>query len=100
MNRGPLILAIVLLLLPVLYVGSYLALVNPSGHVSLKSSLFGNARMLNEYVEHYRVGGESAATFYWPLEQVDRKFGLRSWSDLVPKENRSPHVPEKTVPAV
>jgi hypothetical protein len=31
MNRTPLILAIVLLLLPVLYVGSYLALVKPGG---------------------------------------------------------------------
>jgi hypothetical protein len=45
-SRAPLILAIVLLLLPVLYVGSYLALVNPVG----TPAPFGG-------VNYYRVAG-------------------------------------------
>ena len=31
-SRGPLIVAAIMLLLPVLYFGSYLALVDPAGH--------------------------------------------------------------------
>ena len=79
MNRTPLILAIVLLLLQVLYVGSYLALVEPKGRLVLKRTLIGNARFLNGRVEHYRAGGEWSPVVFWPLEQIDQKLRPRAW---------------------
>ena len=72
MNRAPLILAIVLLLLPVLYVGSYLALVVPGGRmVSLGYR--------NSFYVHYRVDPEWPARVFWPLEQIDRKARPSAW---------------------
>ncbi|WP_425617886.1 hypothetical protein NA78x_001576 [Anatilimnocola sp. NA78] len=74
-NRAPLIVAIVLLLLPVLYVGSYLALVlKPSMHKreTFLSDLFpGHFR--------YRFGGRIATKVFWPLEQIDRKVRPEAW---------------------
>jgi hypothetical protein len=58
------IIAAVLLLLPVLYVGSYLLLVIPGAAMP------------------YR-GIEAARTLYWPVEQVDRRLRPRAW-DFVP----------------
>ncbi|WP_425617883.1 hypothetical protein NA78x_001573 [Anatilimnocola sp. NA78] len=77
--RAPLIFAIVLLLLPVLYVGSYLALVNVSADE--KEAFF--ARQRN--VGAYRVGSKLASRFFWPLEQIDRKVRPEAWSlyDLI-----------------
>jgi hypothetical protein len=65
-NRAPLILAITLLLLPVLYVGSYLALVRPG----LPNPRTGS---------NYRYGGFVASYFYWPLEQIDRGVRPDTW---------------------
>jgi len=64
------ILAAILLLLPVLYVGSYLALVQPAGTIRLWAGT----------AEHYRYGGSLAASVYWPLEQADRKLRPGAWS--------------------
>ena len=76
-NRAPLITAIVLLLLPVLYVGSYVVLVEPP------SPAFRNRPvMLYPYPDeplHYRLGGEMAAAFYWPLNQIDRMVRPGVW---------------------
>jgi hypothetical protein len=71
-SRAPLIVAIVLLLLPVLYVGSYLALVVPMG-ANFAWATPGGATLV-----HYRYGGLWAERFFWPLEQVDRK--IRRWN--------------------
>jgi hypothetical protein len=67
-SRAPLIVAIVLLLLPVLYVGSYFALVVPPG----KSGLIGR-------YGQYRVGGLLAEFFFYPLEQIDHKVRPKTW---------------------
>ncbi|WP_254509266.1 hypothetical protein [Anatilimnocola floriformis] len=62
------IIATVLLLLPVLYVGSYLALVVPGYHIP---GQFNN----------YRMGYDYAERIFWPLEQIDRKLRPESWND-------------------
>lgn len=56
----PLIVAIVLLLLPVLYVGSYLALAIPTPYY-----------IDGEIVMAYRISAKWCAWFFWPLEQID-----------------------------
>ena len=69
MNRTPLFLAIVLLLLPVLYVGSYLALMD---HQPLAP--FTRIRAAN-----FRIGGEAAHYFYLPLIWIDSKVRPDFW---------------------
>jgi len=66
------IFAAVLLLLPVLYVGSYLALLQeieiwttPQGYIRRPA---------------YRVRGAWIADFYWPSEQIDRKLRPGAWA--------------------
>jgi hypothetical protein len=71
------IVAAILLLLPVLYVGSYLALVNPEGLMIAEESAGG---MAFGKVYHYRVESDWPAVFYWPLEQVDRQVRPASWN--------------------
>ncbi len=83
-SRAPLIIAIVLLLLPVLYLGSYLALVQPLG-------AFVDAPRGGYYVSHYRISGTSPAKFFWPLEWIDRRVRPDSW--FVPQ--RDLETPEK-----
>jgi hypothetical protein len=69
------IIAAVILLLPVLYVGSYLALVvrRPMVMVSLTFPTQYSA-------DYYRVGGDYADTFFWPLEQIDRRLQPEAWN--------------------
>jgi hypothetical protein len=69
------ILAAILLLLPVLYVGSYLALVVPQG--------IWYDRDVVRWAEigHYRIDSEWPARCYWPLEQIDRKMRPGAWDD-------------------
>ncbi|QDU25343.1 hypothetical protein ETAA8_04080 [Anatilimnocola aggregata] len=57
---APIFVAIVLLLLQVLYVGSYLALVQPEGDfVDLPTGGY--------YVSHYRIPGTLPSKFFRPL---------------------------------
>lgn len=56
-HAAPIITA-VLLLLPILYVGSYLALVNPRPD----GANYG-----------WRYSNVPVTVFFWPLEQIDRK---------------------------
>ena len=78
MNRTPLILAIVLLLLPVLYVGSYLALVIPGGRLVVPDpSVRQTAQPI--YVSRYRADGRWLARFFWPLAQIDQRIRPDSW---------------------
>jgi len=65
----PVFAAALLLLLPVLYVGSYAALVKPYATIHWWS---GRA-------DHYRWGGGRVSRFYWPLEQLDRRLRPRAW---------------------
>ncbi|WP_425613636.1 hypothetical protein NA78x_003471 [Anatilimnocola sp. NA78] len=71
--RAPLIVAIVLLLLPVLYVGSYLALVEPGGVRFTKVVSVGSQYRIVVIYETYRYGGNWADRIFWPAEQIDRK---------------------------
>jgi hypothetical protein len=78
------IIAAILLLLPVLYVGSYLALVVPTG-IPIQDKISA------EWVatSYYRVGGTSSARFFWPLEQIDRRVRPNSWLRGLFNDHRS-----------
>ncbi|WP_254509708.1 hypothetical protein [Anatilimnocola floriformis] len=83
-SRAPLIFAIVLLLLPALYVGSYLALVLPEGVVHDTAD---PAVRVHGY---YRLGGPTDL-LYAPLESVDRKLRPNAWIDPIPGVSRYYH---------
>ncbi|WP_425616390.1 hypothetical protein NA78x_000036 [Anatilimnocola sp. NA78] len=72
-NRAPLIVAIALLLLPVLYVGSYLAMVVPEG-IIVDFYRSGVPQLGN-----YRLANNAAARVFYPLEQIDRKVRPGAW---------------------
>jgi hypothetical protein len=76
-SRGTLIVAIVLLLLPVLYVGSYLALVVPGGRVVREPTKDGG---VTGYRCWYRINSTVLPTVFWPLEQIDRKLRPGAWA--------------------
>ena len=80
-SRAPLIIAIVLLLLPVLYVGSYLVLVVPPEQLR-------NTRRIQTYLfgPYYRFGGQWSERFFWPLEQIDRKLRPGAWTRTLEEE--------------
>ena len=70
-SRVPPIVAIVLLLLPALYVGSYLAMMD---HQPLAP--FNRIRAAN-----FRFGGNAAHYFYLPLIWIDSKVRPAYWWD-------------------
>ena len=79
-SRAPLIVAILLLLLPVLYVGSYLALVTPQGWDRWVSAGFVNSTPVGKWVHtNYRLNAGWPVYFFWPLEQIDRKVRPGAW---------------------
>lgn len=65
-NRELLILAVLLLLLPLLYVGSYLAVVFPC----------------DDAHDCYRLNAARLVYVYWPLEQLDRRLRPRDWQRI------------------
>ncbi len=75
--------ATLLLLLPVLYVGSYLALVVPSGIPRELGVVFVHGHyMRNMTSDFYRFANAHSAKFFWPLEQIDRKLRPAAWSEM------------------
>jgi hypothetical protein len=100
------IIAIVLLLLPVLYVSSYLALVVPGGYSGPPRQIAVNPSQqhiipgLNDaFPTHafefdlriYRFGGKRLEWFFWPLEQIDRKARPVAWSvPVIPGDDDGP----------
>ena len=78
MNRLPLIVAIVLLLLPVLYLGSYFALVTPSGS-EIVHGYVGAMR----YPKPYRLAASWCERIFWPLELVHRSVRPGAWDDEI-----------------
>ncbi|WP_425615808.1 hypothetical protein NA78x_005739 [Anatilimnocola sp. NA78] len=66
-SRAPLIVAVVLLTLPALYVGSYFALLSESPELRMTSS--GSCA----HVGKYRVAEPWCQCVFWPLEELDRK---------------------------
>lgn len=67
----PLLIAILFLVLPLLYLGSYFALVLPRGAWVRDT---GNSRRV-----HYRHYDSVAQFAYWPVEQIDRRVRPREW---------------------
>ncbi|QDU31714.1 hypothetical protein ETAA8_68740 [Anatilimnocola aggregata] len=63
-------IAALLLLLPVLYVGSYFAMVTP-GRVKVQFGFVPN--------DSYRAGAEYCEFIFWPLEQIDRRLRPAAW---------------------
>jgi hypothetical protein len=82
-SRAPLIVAILLLLLPVLYVGSYLALVDPYCRARVDPSTRHPFREPGYIFERYRIGGKLCERIFWPLEQVDYKLRPKMWEPSV-----------------
>lgn len=79
MNRAPIILAVVFLLLPAMYVGSYCALVIPGGRSVLKDENV-NEFSFNPWERvYYRAQPKRASILYWPLEQIDRRVRPNAW---------------------
>jgi hypothetical protein len=62
-NLMPLMVALLLLTLPILYLGTYLALIDPG---------FGK-------VHPYRLGSGYSSAVFWPLEQLDRRIRPDAW---------------------
>jgi hypothetical protein len=75
-NRAPLIVAIVLLLLPVLYVGSYFALLRSGPSVTSTGLPSGQK---HTRITNYKVGGERLDWFFWPAEETDRRLRPATW---------------------
>jgi hypothetical protein len=64
-SRGaPLSVAVALLSLPIIYAGSYAALVDRSARLEMQDDGVCRPR-------HFRYGGRVAETFYWPAREVD-----------------------------
>jgi len=69
------IFAAVLLLLPLLYVGSYLSLVVPGGdYLEPTAGAWADVRF-------YRAGEGLSEWFFWPLEQIDRMVRQERWDN-------------------
>jgi len=75
-NRTPQILASVLLLL-MLYVGSYLALVVPESENYWNWTRLRTSPVVR--LPLYRFGGELSERVFWPLEQIDRMVRSHAW---------------------
>jgi hypothetical protein len=73
------IIAAILLLLPVLYVGSYLALVDPM--VSSTAPLM--TVLTRKGSSDYRAFGNIAPIAFWPLEQIHRKLRPNVWASSI-----------------
>jgi hypothetical protein len=87
-SRTPLVAAIVLLLLPMLYEGSYFALVVPQGW----------AKQLPQEGpttftwKNYRVGSAGSEVLfgivYWPLEKIDHSMRPSVWNSALKAEHK------------
>jgi len=66
-SAAPLTVALVLLSLPLLYVGSYMALVDRSGTLEMHDDSIC-------YPRQYRYGGQIAVWFFLPAKMIDEQF--------------------------
>jgi hypothetical protein len=74
--RGPLIIAVALLVLPVIYLASYCALVIPP-YYQAPIAVWG----FQPSTANYRYGHGWADRIFWPLEQIDRQVRPRAWEE-------------------
>lgn len=65
------VIAAILLLLPVLYLGSYLALARPWDDNGERSFTYGFQSWESEKFAH---------RFYWPLEEMDKRLRPKRWT--------------------
>lgn len=80
------IMATILLLLPMLYVGSYLALVVPGGyHYKGAPFVINRQRYSIESWETYRIKGQWVERIFWPLFQIDRRVRPGAWDSKFPR---------------
>lgn len=75
-SRGRLIIAVVLLLLPVLYLGSYFALVIPP-YCQAPIAVWG----FQHPMSNYRCGNGWVDRIFRPIEQIDRKIRPWAWEE-------------------
>ena len=69
--------AALLLLLPVIYVGSYLALVDPFCRRKVAPP---SVYYCSGYIyESYRIPGSVCGQVFWPLEQIDQRLRPGTW---------------------
>jgi len=71
-NRTPLILATALLMLPLLYVGSYFALLDFCCGVEQRGDY--------DVITNYRAAPRACEAVFWPLEKIDRTLRPEAWS--------------------
>jgi hypothetical protein len=83
MRNVKLALAIAILLLPFAYAASYLVIVALRGIGTVRTAQ--GTYSARGSSTAYRLGGETVRRFYWPLEQVDRRFRPKEWDhgDLI-----------------
>jgi hypothetical protein len=68
------------LLLPLLYVGSYFAMVSPnSSEVPHPVAVSDDVTLVFHDKVHYRIAHTLANRIYWPLEKADRKLFPKRW---------------------
>lgn len=81
-SRAPLLIALALII-PMLYAGSYLALVQRGGIIHDPPKQLPGGMIAPSYnLKFYRVDWDFLATLYWPLGQVDRKLVPGWWLDM------------------
>jgi hypothetical protein len=81
-NRVPLITALVVLLVPLVYVGSYFALVSPQVLAIITYDRTNDPQhpvMGSVRYSHYRFGFNLSEQLFWPLEQIDRNVRPEAW---------------------
>jgi hypothetical protein len=71
-NAAPIAIAVLLLALPCLYVGSYFALVQRDRSLLPRENLW-------QYGEQYYAGGYAARVFYKPINWIDRRLRPSHW---------------------
>ena len=76
-NFAALIIGIVVLLLPVTYVGAYLIALRP-GHISTNHFI---DQLPPEAFFPYRWRNPLVGRVFWPLEKVDRQLRTSKWED-------------------
>lgn len=89
-SRAPLLIVVMVLLLPVIYLASYLSLSAPAigGH-----TIIGGLNHKETYLHmcaDYRWGGETTVRIYWPLEQLDRLVRPGAWEQKIVHPRRHP----------
>jgi hypothetical protein len=87
-NSSGAMVAAVLLLLPFVYLATYLALVDPRGVMYPGSNKpmtgpDGIAYFALPTYHNYRYGGPISEKLFWPLEQIDQRVFPERWLDQV-----------------